>query len=167
MPQPRRSKKVQAVVAALLVVTPTFEGTRLLAYRDPVGIPTICAGATKGVRMGQRATPEECSARTMVDLYEHLDGMAKCVRVEDMPDKVMAAFLDFTYNVGVGKFCGSTAAKLIQRGDYTAACNELPKWTKAKKAGVMITLPGLVTRRAWEQKECLSYTRLADFRRDQ
>lgn len=33
-----------------------FEGCRLTAYRDPVGVLTIGFGRTKGVRVGQKIT---------------------------------------------------------------------------------------------------------------
>ena len=37
-----------------------FEGRSLMAYLDPVGIPTICEGVTLGVKLGDRATPAQC-----------------------------------------------------------------------------------------------------------
>lgn len=35
------------------VLVTYFEGRSLVAYLDPVGIPTICEGVTRGVRLGQ------------------------------------------------------------------------------------------------------------------
>jgi lysozyme len=152
----RLKKSSAAVVAVILAGTYAREGISYVAYYDPVKIPTICAGATKGVRMGMRETPAGCEKRTMADLVEHEAGMSRCsVDVDALPQGVYEAALDFTYNVGVGAFCGSTLAKHLRAGRYREACDEFPKWAYANKAGINIKLPGLVTRRDWERGKCL------------
>lgn len=141
------------VLAGVLVsLVGGFEGLRTVAYLDPVGIPTVCFGETKGVKLGDRYTKEECKDMLKESLVEHERGMRKCLgRPDDIPDLTYGAFLSFTYNVGVGAFCKSTMARKANAGDLVGACNELPRWTKAKG----ITLPGLVTRREEEKKMCL------------
>lgn len=146
-----------ALAAACLAGTVGFEGQVYKAYYDPVGIPTVCAGVTKGVRMGMVKTPAECDALNMQQLIVHEAGMRACLGdalADRLPDGAYVAFVDFTYNAGVGAFCTSTAKRKLVAGDIAGACDELPKWNKARKAGVMITLPGLTKRRAWEQAEC-------------
>lgn len=50
--------------AGFLALTSTglieTEGLSTSAYRDPIGIPTVCVGETRGVKMGDRYTREEC-----------------------------------------------------------------------------------------------------------
>ncbi len=52
--------KTRLFLATITVATPVvahFEGRNLLAHLDPVGIPTICEGWTRGVQLGDKATP--------------------------------------------------------------------------------------------------------------
>jgi lysozyme len=147
-----RLKRNSTLAAAVVALVAGFEGLRTFAYRDPVGIPTICFGETRGVRMGDRATAEECKAMLKVRLIEFETGMRSCLRAPDaLPVGAYAAFLSFTYNVGAGAFCRSTLASKANAGDIRGACNELPKWTTARG----IRLPGLVNRRKAEQAVCL------------
>ena len=44
---------------------------------------------------------------------------------------------------------------MLKAKDYAGACNQLPRWDKAKVAGVMINLRGLTKRRALERDTCL------------
>lgn len=127
------------------------EGLRTAAYRDPIGIPTICFGETRGVHMGDTATPEQCRDMLGARLVEFSSAVDRCL-VARVPDESYAAFLSFAYNVGTGSFCGSTLVNKANAGDVAGACNELPKWDKARG----VRLPGLTKRRADERDLCLS-----------
>lgn len=145
-----RLKRNSALAAAAVALVGGFEGLRTYAYRDPVGIPTLCFGETRGVKMGDKATPTECKAMLADRLVEFETGMMKCVKAP-LPDKSFTAFLSFTYNVGTGAFCKSTLARKLNSGDLRGACDELLKWDRA--AG--IRLPGLTKRRMQERAICL------------
>lgn len=143
--------KLAAIVVPMVA---TFEGVRTYAYRDPVGIPTACFGETKNIRMGMKFTMDECKAMLSESLIEHEKLMVRCIQpavLARLQDQPYGAFLSFTYNVGGGGFCKSTLARKLNAGDVRGACNELPKWVNARG----IRLPGLVKRRAAEQKLCL------------
>jgi GH24 family phage-related lysozyme (muramidase) len=63
------------------------------------------------------------------------------------------------FNLGPTIVCNteaSTAARLLKSGKLIDACEELPKWNKARVAGQLVELPGLTTRRERERKLCLS-----------
>lgn len=143
----------KATVAALAVsLVAGFEGVRTQAYLDPVGIPTVCFGETRGVKMGDKYTMDQCKGLLTISMVEHEAAMVKCIKhPEVIPDKSYAAFWSFTYNVGPANFCSSTLNKKLNAGDIKGACNELPKWNKAKG----ITLPGLTNRRNEERDLCL------------
>lgn len=145
-----RLSRSAALAGLCITLVGGFEGLRTVAYSDPVGIPTICFGETRHVRVGDRATPAQCQALLASRLIDFEAGMAACLK-QTVPDKTYAALLSFTYNVGTGAFCGSTLVKKANAGDLVGACNELPKWNLA--AG--IPLPGLTTRRAAERALCL------------
>lgn len=129
-----------------------FEGLRLVAYKDVVGIATACRGETKGIRMGMRFTREQCDVMFLDSLTAHEAGMRACLKAPDaLPGKTYVAFVSFTYNVGIGAFCKSTLARKVNAGDVRGACDELLKWNKA--GGREIS--GLTRRRADERRLCL------------
>lgn len=136
--------------AIALTVVAGFEGLRQAAYLDPVGIPTICFGETKGVRLGQRATLEQCQGMLADSLAIANRAVDVCISAP-LPDYRRAALVSFTYNVGQANLCSSTLARKLNAGDAVGACNELPRWNRAKG----IVLPGLTKRRAVERNMCL------------
>ena len=127
-----------------------YEGVSNKAYIDPVGIWTICYGETKGVNKGDYKTDEECLDSLAEELTEHHKKMVMYVKTP-ISEKEEAAYLSFTYNVGVGAFSKSTLLKKLNSGDRVGACSQLLRWDKAggKK------LKGLTLRRQSESKLCL------------
>lgn len=132
------------------------EGVRQSAYRDPVGIPTICYGTTKGVVMGQRASLVQCEVYLREDATYAGKAVARHVRVP-MTQGQYDALTSFVYNVGPGNFAGSTMLRKINAGDCQGAGAEFPRWVYAKGQ----KLPGLVKRRQDERagwdKGCASW----------
>jgi len=146
-----------AAAAILLTIVPGFEGTRLIGYRDPVGIPTKCAGDTRDVVVGRRYTAEECRISLEEQLVLHAGPVMACVPALAGRTYQAAASVSFAYNIGVGAFCRSTAARRMNAGDWRGGCRAFneddagrPQWVTA--AG--IRLPGLVRRRAEERALC-------------
>lgn len=153
MPSPQTSrfaKLTGSAVAACIALVSGFEGLTLKAEPDPIGIPTICYGEIDNVKLGDVHTVAECKALLSLRLGQYSSGIDKCIKVP-VPDVSYVAFLSFTYNVGVGGFCGSTLLKRLNAGDLKAACEQLPRWVYAGGR----QFPGLVTRRAEEEKICL------------
>jgi lysozyme len=148
----RRKLAIAAAGATLSmasVVVANYEGLRTSAYRDPVGIPTICYGHTATARMGQTRTQEECDELLRGDLGEALAAVDELVKVP-LPVERRAALASFVYNVGAGKLAGSTLLRRLNAGDAVGACAELSRWVYADGN----KLPGLVTRRATERELC-------------
>jgi lysozyme len=147
-----RLKKSGALMAAAVALVGAWEGLRTVAYRDIVGIPTVCFGETRGVTMGDRYTVEECKAMLGDGLVEFEAGMRKCLTNPDaIPDKPYVTFLSLSYNIGIRAFCGSTVARRANAGDIRGACNAIPMWNRAGGRVVQ----GLVNRRADEKRICL------------
>lgn len=124
-----------------------YEGVSLPAYLDPVGIPTICYGTTKGVTMGMRATLAECEVYLKEDATYAGKAIARLVRVP-LTQMQYDALVSFVYNVGQGAFASSTLLRKINAGDCRGAGQEFSRWVYAKGK----KLPGLVTRRADEAR---------------
>ena len=148
-------RKAIALALATAIAVP-MEGTRQWAYRDSTGLPTICMGSTKGVKMGDFKTVPECKALLTKEMTDVIEAVDRCR--PGLPPEVLAAFADAAYNIGEHVACDSTrstAARRLAAGDIAGACHELPKWDKARVAGVMIALPGLTKRRVMEMDLCL------------
>lgn len=147
-----RLKKGGAIAVLAVVLIGGFEGLRLATYKDIVGVPTVCYGETRGVKMGDRYTKAQCDEMLVVALTQFEAAMRKCVKFPDaIPGKSYVAFLSLAYNVGGGAFCKSTLVRKLNAGDVRGACNELPKWNRA--GGKVVR--GLTLRRAKEKIVCL------------
>jgi lysozyme len=147
-----RLKRNAALAAVLIAAVGAFEGLRTVAYRDPIGIPTICFGETRGVKMGDRATVAECKKMLGTRLIEFEMGIRKCLRNPDaIPDGAYAASISLAYNIGIGGFCKSSIRRALDAGNIRGACDNFRRFVYA--AG--IKLPGLVKRREAERKMCL------------
>jgi lysozyme len=131
-----------------------FEGVRLAAYRDVIGVWTACYGETKGIKKGMKFSQETCDNLLIARLLEHEEGMRTCIGeavADRIPDKSYVAFVSLTYNIGVGGFCKSSLPRKLRAGDIRAACLTLASFNRA--GGRVVK--GLVTRRATEMKLCM------------
>ena len=125
----------------------TFEGCKLNAYRDAVGIPTIGYGRTRGVEMGMTITQEQADKdlEEFIELEE--EALGRFLGDVKLTDNQWDAIVSFAYNVGIGNFKRSTMAKKILANPANPTIyHEFGRWVKAGNK----KLPGLVRRRAWE-----------------
>lgn len=129
-----------------------FEGLRLYAYQDVIGVWTACYGETKGIGPGMKFTQAQCDVMFIGSLAEHEDGMRKCLKAPDaLPMEVYVADLSLTYNIGVGAFCASSIARYQNDGRILASCDRFPLFNKA--GGKVVK--GLTLRREKERALCL------------
>lgn len=152
-----RNKRYASIVAAAAIMAAGFEGLYRTAYYDPPGVLTVCYGHTGDVQKGKRYSVEECKALLAADMLAAVETVDRCQ--PGLPENVLAAFSDAVYNLGPTIACDrsrSTAARFLATKQYDAACNQLPRWNKARVGGVMVELPGLTKRRLKERDLCLS-----------
>src|SRR6185312_2864388 len=129
------------------------EGCKLRAYADPEptapgGILwTIGYGAT-GPDIGRDTvwTQEQAAADLADRLVTVNRTVTQATRVR-LSQQQRAALVDFTYNVGAGRFLGSTLLRKLNAGDYDGAAEEFTRWNKDDGE----VEPGLVRRRAIER----------------
>lgn len=124
-----------------------FEGCRLIAYRDIVGVPTIGWGRTTNVKMGDTCTQEQADAwldEEIVIFGKCVDKYIKTPITKNQRD----ALISFAYNVGCSSLAKSTLAKKLNAGDFNGAAEEFLRWNKA---GGKVVL-GLVNRRKAERE---------------
>lgn len=145
------ARKTASWVAVCVACVAGAEGLRTVAYLDFVGVPTNCFGETKDVKLGDRATPEECREKLGARVLEFGRGVDRCI-TRPMSQTRKAAYTSFAYNVGIEAFCRSSVAWKFNAGDAIGSCDALLLYVKAKG----ITLPGLVKRREQERELCLA-----------
>jgi lysozyme len=144
-----------ALSAAGLVGIAVHEGYRPTAYRPvPGDVPTIGIGTTGGVRIGDSIDPVQALVRKLDDVRRFEGALRTCVTVP-LHQHEYDAFLSLAYNIGSGAFCGSTLVRLLNQGDYRAACDQILRWDKFKGE----PLRGLTLRRQAEHRQCLGDAR--------
>jgi len=132
-----------------LELVKSFEGLRLDAYRDPVGILTIGWGSTgPHVKEGMAITPEEAEALLKTDLARFERGVDIMTQGVPTNDNQFSAFVSLAFNIGLGAFATSTALKRHKMKNHIGAANAILMWNKSKGN----ILPGLVRRREAERK---------------
>jgi len=154
---PPSNKRLAAAAALATAIAIPAEGLRQYAYYDPPGILTVCYGSTVDVEKGRKYSLAECRARLDADMATAVRTVEACQ--PGLPENVLAAFADAVYNMGPTIACNpqrSTAARHLARDEYREACEQLPRWNKARVAGVAVELPGLTKRRQKEMDLCLS-----------
>ncbi|MGD1948482.1 MAG: lysozyme [Leptolyngbyaceae cyanobacterium] len=124
----------------------SFEGLRLKAYQDAVGVWTIGYGTTRGVKPGQEISEAQAEALLKADLNRFEQAVNQAVRVS-INDNQFAAIVSFTYNVGSGAMRSSTLLRKLNRRDIYGAANEFPRWNRAGGR----VLAGLTRRRNAER----------------
>lgn len=153
-----RVKKAAPAAALAAALAAPAEGLRQYAYYDPPGILTVCRGHTgPDVVKGKKYSLAECDALFDKDMKLAVAIVDRCQ--PGLPEQVKAAFADAVFNIGGTVACNtqkSTAARLLKAKAYEQACDQLPRWNKARVGGVMVPLPGLTKRRAREQFVCLT-----------
>lgn len=139
---------MNAALAIALRLIRAFEGCRLAAYRDIVGVLTICFGSTKGVTDGMLKTQSECDALLSAEAGAFmLRVLQLCPTLAPYPQR-LAAVTSFAYNLGLGAFKCSTLRRKCLARQWAAAGAEFPKWDKAGGRRVR----GLAVRRALERQ---------------
>lgn len=133
-----------------------FEGCRLTAYQDSVGVWTIGYGWTQSVdgnpvAKGMVITQQKADDLLKQGVVQYENGVNSLVKVQ-LNQNQFDALVDFAYNLGVNALKGSTLLKKLNTGDYAGAANEFTKWNKAGGK----ELAGLTRRREAEKSLFLS-----------
>ncbi|MFG0272367.1 lysozyme [Pseudomonas sp. zjy_14] len=124
----------------------SFEGLRLQAYQDAVGVWTIGYGTTRGVKAGMAITKEQAERMLMDDVQRFEPEIERLVKVQ-LNRNQWDALMSFTYNLGSSNLESSTLRRLLNAGDYAGAAEQFSRWNKAGGK----VLSGLVRRRAAER----------------
>jgi lysozyme len=129
-------------------LTERFEGCRLVAYLDSVGVLTIGYGHTFGVTEGMVCTQEQATAWLLEDTEVAQADVNKYVTAP-ITQLIFDSLVDFAFNVGRGNLNNSTLLKDLNARNYLIAADEFVKWDHA--GGVEVA--GLLRRRQAEADE--------------
>ena len=122
-----------------------FEGCRLKAYKDAVGVWTIGYGHTVDVKEGIEISQHQADVILQVDLYEYEDYINKYVQVS-LTQNQFDALVSWVYNLGAGNLQSSTMLRVLNEGKYSEVPSQMKRWNKAGGK----VLQGLVRRREAE-----------------
>lgn len=124
-----------------------FEGCKLTAYRDPVGVLTIGYGHTGAdVKEGQKITQKKADALLKEDLEKFETGVNLLILAKyRFTQNEFDALVSFAYNLGLGNLKKLTGNGKRNKGQIADA---IPLYNKAGGK----VLSGLVKRRKAEQE---------------
>ncbi|HEJ9137700.1 TPA: lysozyme [Serratia marcescens] len=133
-----------------------FEGLRLKAYQDSVGVWTIGYGWTQpvdGKKVGPGMRIDQATADRLLKcgVVQYEQGVNQLVKVH-ITQGQFDALVSFAYNLGLRSLSTSTILKKLNAGDQQGAADEFGKWVNAGGK----RLDGLVARRAAEREMFLS-----------
>ncbi|MND99648.1 Lysozyme RrrD [compost metagenome] len=128
-----------------------FEGKRLVAYDDGVGIWTIGFGTTvypNGIRVkkGDTCTEAQAKAYMQNDLKKFEYTVNSAVNIP-LNQNQYDALVSLTYNIGATAFSKSTLVKKLNAGDIRGAADQFDVWINAGGK----RMQGLVNRRSKEK----------------
>ncbi len=133
-----------------------FEGCKLTAYQDSVGVWTIGYGWTqpvdgKPIRAGMTIKQETAERLLKTGLISYESDVSRLVKV-GLTQGQFDALVSFTYNLGARSLSTSTLLRKLNAGDYAGAADEFLRWNKAGGKD----LSGLTRRREAERALFLS-----------
>ena len=133
-----------------------FEGCKLTAYQDSVGVWTIGYGWTqpvdgKPIRAGMTIKQETAERLLKTGLVSYESDVSRLVKV-GLTQGQFDALVSFTYNLGARSLSISTLLRKLNVGDYAGAADEFLRWNKAGGK----VLNGLTRRREAERALFLS-----------
>lgn len=124
----------------------SFEGLRLQAYQDAVGVWTIGYGTTRGVNAGMKISKEQAERMLLNDVQRFEPEVQRLVTAP-LNQNQWDALICFTYNLGAPNLESSTLLRKLNAGDYVAAADQFKRWNKAGGK----VLAGLTRRREAER----------------
>ena len=140
-----------AIATVMLSGADGLEGRKYVAYRDVVGVITVCDGHTGAdIVWGKTYSDAECDTFTRNDLQRIARQVDPHIKVP-MTEMQRAAVYSFAYNVGANATINSTLLKRLNARDYAGACDQLRRWTYAGGK----QWKGLMNRREIEREVCM------------
>ena len=107
-----------------------FEGCKLEAYQDSVGVWTIGYGHTKGIHEGLEITQPEAE-KMLIDELPEYEGYIDNIVDQNLSQCQFDALVCWVYNLGPTNLSSSTMLKEIQAGNMDLIPFQMKRWDKA------------------------------------
>lgn len=127
-----------------------YEGLRMSAQYTSSEEWAVGYGHRSTARHGMSVTEGDAIRLLKDDVAPLEDVIAKTVRAP-LNQNEHDALVSLIFNIGEDNFKRSTVLRKLNSGDKLGAAEAFEKWTKAKVNGELVTLDGLVRRRAAEK----------------
>jgi len=152
----------------LLLVMPTksiaenliknFEGKKLKAYKDSVGIWTIGFGSiynideNRPVKKGDVISEETALRWLRYEIAQKQVEIKKLIKVP-VTQNQLDSITSLVFNIGTNAFKKSTLLKLLNAGtDKKTVADQFLRWNKGTIDGKLQVIPGLTNRRILEKE---------------
>lgn len=143
-----------AVPQATIDLAKRFEGFQRVPKYSNLAHPYLCPAGYWTIGFGHLCVPDhppitavQGEVYLIADLQVALAATLKyCPVLVAEPENRLAAVVDFTFNLGVGRLQASTLRRRVNQRDWLGAADELRRWIW----GGGRVLPGLVARREAE-----------------
>jgi len=145
--RPVHAKPVEHVSKRGLAIIKDFEGCRLTAYQDVVGVWTIGYGETKDVYPGMTITQDQAEAMLRTRIAQDFEPGVLVALSRQPTQQQFDAMVSLAYNIGTGAFGKSTLVRKFNAGDMQGAADQFLVWNRA--GGKVVS--GLVRRREAER----------------
>jgi lysozyme len=135
-----------------------FEGKKLKAYKDSVGIWTIGFGSIyhydlkRPIQRGDVITEEKAIEWLQKEIKDKTRSIKQFITVPINKNQ-LDALISLVYNIGLSAFKKSTLLKLLnQNADKISVADQFLRWNKGRINGKLVTIPGLTNRRKLERE---------------
>ncbi|NTY92978.1 lysozyme [Pseudomonas putida] len=108
----------------------SFEGLRLQAYQDLVGVWTIGYGTTRGVKAGMKISKEQAERMLLNDVGRFEPDVERLITAP-LNQNQWDALISFTYNLRAANLESSTLCRLLNAGNCTATAEQFTRWNRA------------------------------------
>lgn len=127
-----------------------YEGLRMSAHYAPTEQWTVGYGHTGSARHGMSVT-EGDAERLLKDDVQPIEQLISDTVRAPLNQNEHDALVSLIFNIGEDNWKRSTALRKLNAGDKLGAANAFEYWTKAYVNNELVTLDGLVRRRAAEK----------------
>lgn len=127
-----------------------YEGLRMSAHYAPTEEWTVGYGHTSSARHGMSVSENDADRLLRQDVGSIESVLADTVRAP-LNQNEFDALTSLVFNIGEENWRRSTVLRKLNEGDKLAAARSFEIWTKARVNGELVTLDGLVRRRAAEK----------------
>jgi GH24 family phage-related lysozyme (muramidase) len=127
-----------------------YEGLRMSAHYAPTEQWTVGYGHTGSARHGMSVT-EGDAERLLKDDVKPIEQLISDTVRAPLNQNEHDALVSLIFNIGEDNWRRSTALRKLNAGDKLGSANAFELWTKAFVSNELVTLDGLVRRRAAEK----------------